>query len=187
MPPKARFTEEEIIAAALEIVRQEGFSALTARSLGSKLESSARPIFTVFEGMEDVQQEVVKAARRLYCEYIDRGLAEDPPFKGVGTQYILFSIKEPKLFQLLFMREQKVVPMLSEVLPLIDENYEKILSSISADKSLAEKLYKHLWVYSHGIAALCATGMCRFTPDEIGTMMSEVYLGLLMKLKGELL
>ncbi len=187
MPPKAKFTKEEIIEAALEIVRNEGFSALTARALGAKLGSSARPIFTVFQSMEEVQQAVIYAAKELYREYVKRGLSDTPAFKGVGTQYILFSINEPKLFQLLFMGEHTEVPELSEVLPIIDENYDEILSSVKDGYGLprdtAEKLYRHLWIYTHGIAALCATKTCRFTGEEISAMMTEVFIGLLKSLK----
>lgn len=187
MPPKAKFTKEEIIKAALEIVRNEGFPALTARALGAKLGSSARPIFTVFQSMEEVQQAVVDAAKALYREYVQKGLSDTPAFKGVGTQYILFSINEPKLFQLLFMEEYAEVPELSDVLPIIDENYDDILSSVKdgygLSREIAEKLYRHLWIYTHGIAALCATKTCRFTGEEISTMMTEVFIGLLKSLK----
>ncbi len=187
MPPKAKFTKEEIIEAALEIVRNEGFAALTARALGARLGSSARPIFTVFQGMDEIRQAVVDKAKALYREYIKRGLSDIPAFKGVGTQYILFSIHEPKLFQLLFMKEHDDVPELSAVLPIIDENYEAILSSVRDGYNLshetAEKLYRHLWIYTHGIAALCATKMCRFTGEEISVMMTEVFISLLNRLK----
>lgn len=187
MPPKAKFTREEIIEAALEIVRSDGFSALTARALGAKLGSSARPIFTVFQSMEEVQQDVIDAAKALYKEYVRRGLSDTPAFKGVGTQYILFSINEPKLFRLLFMREHEDVPKLYSVLPVIEENYEAILSSVRDGYVLstetAEKLYRHLWIYTHGIAALCATKMCRFTSEEVSVMMTEVFIGLLKSLK----
>lgn len=187
MPPKAKFTKEEIIEAALEIVRNEGFPALTARALGAKLGSSARPIFTVFQSMEEVQQAVIDAAKALYKKYVQRGLSDTPAFKGVGTQYILFSVNEPKLFQLLFMKENTDVPELSSVLPIIDENYDAILSSVKDGYGLpietAEKLYRHLWIYTHGIAALCATKMCSFTSEEISKMMTEVFIGLLKSLK----
>lgn len=183
MPPKAKFTKEEIVAAALTIVREQGMEALTARALGSRLGSSSCPIFTVFQNMEEVQQEAVLAARALYKEYVGRGLQENPAFKGVGTQYILFAMQEPKLFQLLFMTEQENIPDLAHVLPLIDESYDEILLSIEEGygigKSCAEGLYRHLWVYTHGIAALCATNMCRFTGEEIGRMMTEVFISLL--------
>ncbi|MCM1086599.1 MAG: hypothetical protein NC419_00465 [Muribaculaceae bacterium] len=188
MPPRAKFTKEQIIEAALEIVRTENFESLTARALGKKLGSSACPIFTVFENMEEVQQATLTAARHVYREYIKKGLSENPAFKGVGTQYILFAINEPKLFQILFMSEQSGLPDIDNVLPIIDESYDEILASITTgygmEKEKAERLYKHLWIYTHGIASLCATKMCRFTGDEISQMISEVFISLLIRIRG---
>ncbi len=117
MPPKAKFTKEEIVEAALDLVKTDGFEALTSRALGTRLSSSARPIFTVFQSMDEVQQAVIGAAKALYKEYVDKGLTWEHPFKGVGTQYILFSIHEPKLFQLLFMTEQPQIPDFSGSFP----------------------------------------------------------------------
>ena len=189
MPPKAKFTKEEIIEAALNIVKTDGYDALTSRALGTYLGSSARPIFTVFKNMEEVQQAMLESAKALYKEYVNRGLAEEHPFKGVGTQYILFSVNEPKLFQLLFMTEQKQMPDISGVLPLIDESYEAILLSIQKDYGInepsAKKLYHHLWIYSHGIASLCATKVCRFTGEEISMMITEGCMSVLKKIKEE--
>ncbi|MCI8637687.1 MAG: TetR/AcrR family transcriptional regulator [Coprococcus sp.] len=189
MPPKAKFTKEEIIEAALDIVRTEGAGALTARALGTKLGSSARPIFTVFQSMEEVQQEVIAAVRLLYADYVERGLCQEeiPAFKGVGMQYIQFAITEPKLFQILFMTEQPQKPTVRNVLPVIDDHYPQILSSVqglySLDRLDSEWLYRHLWVYTHGIAVLCATNMCTFSPEEIGVMLTEVCTAMLKEIK----
>jgi len=189
MPPKAKFTKEEIVEAAFNIVKTDGFEALTSRALGNRLGSSARPIFTVFQSMDEVQQAVIGAAKALYKEYVDQGLTWEHPFKGVGTQYILFSVNEPKLFQLLFMTEQPQMPDLSGVLPLIEESYGAILLSIQNDYGisgrLAERLYRHLWIYTHGIATLCATKMCRFTNEEISNMITEVCASILKNIKEE--
>ena len=83
MPPKAKFTKAEIIEAALNIVRADGYEALTSRALGTYLGSSARPIFTVFKNMEEVQQDMIKSAKALYKEYVNKGLTTEPPFKWV--------------------------------------------------------------------------------------------------------
>lgn len=188
MPPKCKFSREEIIQVALDLTRTEGINALTARALGTKLGSSPKPIFTVFENMEAVQAEVQKAAKALYAAYIHVGLQQQLPFKGVGTQYILFAIQEPKLFQLLFMSEQPHKPSVAGILPVIDESYDQILLSVQngygLDQKDAENLYRHLWIYTHGIAVLCATNMCLFTAEEISRMMSEVFVGLLKEIKG---
>lgn len=75
------------------------------------------------------------------------------------------------------------------VLPLIDESYEQILLSITAGYGLqetaAERLYRHLWIYTHGIAALCVTQTCCFTGEEISGMLTEVFSSLLKKIKEE--
>ena len=188
MPPKCKFKREEIIQSALDIARSEGTASITARALGAKLGSSSKPIFSVFENMEEVQAEVQKAAKALYAEYVQIGLHQELAFKGVGTQYILFAIKEPKLFQLLFMSEQPQKPSVAGILPIIDESYDQILQSVQNGYGLGEKdaenLYRHLWIYTHGIAVLCATNMCSFTAEEISQMMTEVFVGLLKEIKG---
>lgn len=43
MPPKAKFTREEIIQAAIQIVREKGPEAVTSRELAKRLGSSACP------------------------------------------------------------------------------------------------------------------------------------------------
>ena len=189
MPPKAKFTREQITEAALAMIREQGWEGLTARALAQRLGSSACPIFTVFKNMEEIQQAVLQAAKARYKSYVEKGLSETPAFKGVGKQYILFAVNEPKLFQLLFMKEQGSVPDLASVLPLIEESYDEILSSVAKAYQLgepaAEKLYRHLWIYTHGIAALCATRTCRFTEQEISGMMTEVFVSLLKNMKEE--
>lgn len=188
MPPKAKFTRDSIIQAGLDMVRENGMEALSARALGAKLGSSARPIFTVFQNMEEVQEEVKKSAKSIYAGYVRKGLEQELAFKGVGTQYILFSIQEPKLFQLLFMSEQKQPPEVANVLSMIDDNYKDILLSVQNGYHLSEKkaeqLYRHLWIYTHGIATLCATNMCIFTPEEINRMIVQVFKGMLEEIRG---
>lgn len=189
MPPKAKFSREEIVDAAFEIIRSDGLKALTARALGESLNSSARPIFTVFRNMEQVEREAIGAARALYSEYVGRGLRAKLPFKGVGEQYIAFAREEPRLFHILFMTKQDEMPGIDNILSQIEGSYELILRSVedsySLDRESALWLYRHLWIYTHGIATLCATGMCVFSDRELGDMLTDVFTGLYIKLKGE--
>ena len=82
MPPKPKFTKEEIVQAALEIVSQKGVEALTAKELGEALGTSARPIFTVFAGMKEVQDEVRSAAMRRFEGFAKQKLPDMPLFRG---------------------------------------------------------------------------------------------------------
>lgn len=183
MPPKAKFTKQEIVDAALQLFREGGLESLTSRNLGKKLGSSACPIFTVFSSMEEVQTAMIESAKAIYKSYVEKGLTQEIPFRGVGAQYIQFAMDEPKLFHLLFMNETKDAPSVNCVLMLLDESYDIILQSIMAsfsiDRQTAEQLYRHLWIYTHGIACLCATRTCQFTQQETQSMMTEVFLSLL--------
>ena len=195
MPPKAKFTRDEIIEKALQIVRAEGIDRLTSRELGAQLGSSARPVFTVFESMEEVKQAVIHYARKMYSQYVEEGLKAKLAFQGVGVAYITFALDEPNLFQLLFMNAQtekndageNVSVNVSHILPLIDDSYEKILQSVQKpyglDRETADRLYQHLWIYTHGIATMCATKLCNYTMEQRKEMMKEVFDGLLLRIK----
>lgn len=188
MPPKAKFTKDEILSAALAVVKKNGAESLTARSLGAELKSSPRPLFTVFDGMQDIRAGVLKLAKGVYAQYVEEGLKEPIAFKGAGTAYIRFAAAEPRLFQLLFMCERESVPEPSTVLPAIEENYSRILQSVQTayglDEQTAERVYRHMWIYTHGVAVLIATRVCAFTADEISKMLTEAFKGIIASIKG---
>lgn len=187
MPPKAKFTREEIIEAAFQITRTDGFDKITARELGNKLQSSARPIFTVFENMDEVKAEVIIRAKELYGQYVESGLKQELAFKGVGMAYITFAIDEPKLFQLLFMSAEPEKIGVENILPQIDASYEDILQSVLKyvdSREAADMIYQHLWTYTHGIATMCATNLCSYTMEQISERLTQIFIGLMMMEKG---
>jgi AcrR family transcriptional regulator len=184
-----KFTRAEIVAAAINLVRREGVAGLTARGLGAELGVSSRPIFTAFRNMEEVQKEMVLAARALNNGYVEKGLAEEIAFKGAGMQYLRFAREEPRLFELLFMTAGETTFALNDVLPAIDDNSDRIIASIQEPYRLSQehayRLYQALWILTHGIACLCATGVSRLTEEEAGVILTDVFVGLLTKIKSE--
>ena len=139
MPPKPKFTREEIIETALQLVSERGMSALTARDLGERLGSSARPIFTLFKNMEEVQKEVRKAAINRFNDFALRAEEYTPTFKQFGMQMILFSIEEPKLFQMLFMTETKEPLSFEQILDNLGIMSSRCIDVIMRDYGLSEK------------------------------------------------
>lgn len=186
MPPKPKFTKEQILKSALEIVRESGIDALSARSLGASLGCSPQPIFSYFENMEAVKNEVISEAKAIYGEYIKEGLKKSPAFKGVGMKYIEFAKDEPKLFELLFMSDvnKSDIP---NFLPAKDDNSPFILQTIEDDYNLPEDkartLYNHMAVYANGIAALFANNECIFTMEQVSVMLTEVFKAIFFSLK----
>ena len=103
MPPKAKYTSQQIIEAAVEITREKGISAVTAREIGNVLGVSSRPLFTYFNTVDELKAAVFDYAKNLYQEYILDGLKNEIPFLGVGRNYIRFAKEEPELYKLLFL------------------------------------------------------------------------------------
>lgn len=186
MPPRQKFTREEIITQALAIVRTLGIEGLTARGLGEQLHSSARPIFTAFTSMDEVKEETIRSAKVVYDSYVAEGLQEPVPFKGAGMAYIRFAMEEPKLFQLLFMSEQQETS-LYDTMQVIDDNHDEIREVTKQYYHLSEEqmklLYEHLWIYTHGIATMCATHVYQFTLDQISVLLTQFFISIFTQIK----
>lgn len=187
MPPKPKFTREEIVAAALELVSEKGMAAVTARDLGSRLGSSARPIFTVFHSMEEVQEEVRDAAMKRFEMYAEKAVQYTPFFKQVGMQMVLFAKEEPMLYQLCFMSDNHNAKNFEDIYERLGVVAYQCLESIRKDYGLSETeakvLFEHVWIHTFGIGALCATGMCNFSEEQMIEMLGHDFAAMLVHIK----
>lgn len=187
MPPKPKFKREEITAAALKIVSRKGIGALTAQALGRELGSSARPIFTVFKNMEEVHQQVRAAALQHFEKFAEKASCYTPAFKQFGMQMILFALKEPHLYQLLFMKGDGQAHSFEEVFENLGEPALTCISILEKEYGLSKEeamaMFRHVWIYTYGVGSLCATGMCRFTEEEINDLLGQDFMAMMFRIK----
>ena len=187
MPPKPKFTKEEIVNGALELVSEKGIEFLTTRNLGEWLGSSARPIFTVFKSMDEVIELVHEAAMERFNSYIREIEDFTPAFKEAGIRMVRFAIREPKLFQLIFMTENKKPVNPGSFFGSLGESEEICIRVIMRDYGLdaeqAKVLFEHMWTYTYGISALCATKMCMFPEEEIAKRIGTEFLAITSLIK----
>ncbi len=187
MPPKAKFTKEQITKAALGVVSEKGAQALTAKELGAALGTSTTPIFTVFNSMQEVQDEVMLAAMERFEEYAHKAAHIKPVFKQVGMQMILFAKEEPKLYQLIFMSSigeaQTFDNIYAHLGSLADECLDVLQKDYDLSKDNAKTLFEHVWIHTFGIGALCATGTCDFSNEQIAQMLTQDFTAMMMLMK----
>lgn len=178
MPPKFLFTKEEIISAAVEVVRENGADGLTARALAAKLGCSVKPIFGAFKNMEEVRTEVIKAAEKIYRDRLATSTENKsiPPYKATGTEYIKFAKDDRELFKLLFMRSRisEEDREAEETAPLI----ALIQKSTGFDEKTAFLFHLETWVFVHGIATMIATDYLEWDDEFISRSLSDCFLGL---------
>lgn len=187
MPPKAKFTKEQITKAALCVVSEKGAQALTAKELGAALGTSTTPIFTVFHSMQEVQDAVMLAAMERFEEYAHKAAHLGPVFKQIGMQMILFAKEEPKLYQLIFMSSISEAQTFDDIYAhlgsLADECLNVLQKDYDLSKAGAKTLFEHVWIHTFGIGALCATGMCDFSHEQIAQMLTQDFTAMMMLMK----
>lgn len=189
MPPKPKYTKEEITAAALAVVSRGGMDALTAKELGRELSTSASPIFTVFNSMQEVQDAVKLAAMQRFESYAHEPCDGMPLFKHVGMQMIRFAKEEPQLYRLIFMSQNSGARSFSDIYshlgPLADDCLAALCREYELSPSAARMLFEHTWIFTFGIGALCAGGVCDLSSDEISAMLTRDFSAMLAITKKE--
>ena len=187
MPPKPKFTREEVAAAALDIIKERGVDALTARELGNRLGSSARPIFTLFKSMKEVKWAARQLALKEFEAYAADFTGYTPAFKQMGMMMISYGMNKPELYKLLFMQEHQEGQSFEDTIADLGVLGEACIEVIQRDYAMtleeAKMLFEQIWVQTFGLGALCAMKICDFTEEEIVVKLGQVFMGMVMLIK----
>jgi len=176
MPPRVKFSREEIVRAALDVAREKGADAMTTRDIAARLGVSTQPIFTYFRSMAEVRAAVHAAAETFYQKYAAEGLAEEIPFLGYGMRHIRFAREEPELYRLLFLSHDvsPVIEAMRHSQSLIRSTLESLYHLTAAE---ADYYFRDMWLVVHSLSTLIVTGGCAYTDDEIRGILSGFSLG----------
>ena len=157
---------------------------IAAKALSEELSCSTQPVFWQFESMEELKKEVYAAALAVFGAYLRRQDAARSAYLAIGMNYIRFATEERELFRLLFMSDFGQTDVVAARVEM-----EYILGVIGESGAVsdenAQTVYRDMWLFSHGIAAMMATGTANFTEAEAEKMLSDVYRGLVQNLEGK--
>ena len=165
LPPKPKFTKEEITNAALKVAREKGIGAVSAREIAVVLGTSTRPIFTYFRTMDELKKAVRQFAEDIFQKYVEKGLAMEPPFLGVGVQYLEFAQQEPELYKLLYMtRPEEGQSNALEAMGLVQAQVrDRLMEIYHMDAAAADRYFRDMWLTVHSLCSLIVTGNCAFS------------------------
>lgn len=178
MPPKKLVTKQQILDAAMEITRNNGFDAITARSIAAELGVSTHPIFTYYSTINEIKDDVLTHARKLYHAHILQGLDESIPFLGIGHQFLLLARNEPELFKVLFFKttpdgRKHADDEFRFTLGLVTDSIMRIYK---IDKKTAECYYRNMWLMSLSFATLIVTGNCTYSDEDMLQILMQTSL-----------
>jgi hypothetical protein len=171
MPPKKKFDLPQVIDAAFQVLRREGFSGITARSIAAELGSSTTPIYWVLESMDKAEKALRQKTFNLMAEYQVKNYT-DNVFINMAIGYVNFARQEPKLFHFLQLEYQKPLNPrkdgeMGEKLSTIlgsDPPYENYFGKI--DQKSMDVLTLQSWIFTHGLAVAVSTNMLKFDSEK---------------------
>lgn len=175
MPPKPKFTKENIVDIAFKFVRENGWEGLSARYIAKQLNSSTMPIYSILGSMQELEKEIVRKALDLFYEYCIKEKTGDP-WKDSGIGYIEFAIKEKHLFR--SINDEKHAPMRKELGMEYWRALAESLSDYEHFKGLKEEQIEHVriarWFMVHGLASLVNTSSTSFRTEEEFTRVIQL-------------
>ncbi len=179
MPPKVKITKEDIINAAVDIVRKNGAQAINARTIASILGCSTQPVFSNFKTMDELRLAVVNKADEMCNEYMKREAEKGnfPIYKASGMAYIRFAKEEKELFKLLYMRDRSKESC-SKEMETDNKMIDIVQSNTGMDVENAKLFHLEMWAYVHGIATMFATGFFDLEWELVSKMLTDSYQGL---------
>ena len=177
MPAKKRIQRGEILAAAVQVIRERGETALTVRNVARQMGCSTQPIYSEFGSQQNLSQALPDY---IFREYLSMGGAG---YRDFGRAFLRFAGEEKELFRFLYLRRR--VP---EETVLEDVNLEQTLALLAErlemDCGQAAELHRRMQYYCYGLGTMIATGYRAMDQEEIDRELTEFFCLLLGHYKG---
>ncbi len=180
MARKTTFSRNDVLQAALAVVDQDGFDALTARRVGEEIGASTAPVYSNFGNMVELQLGVLELACTQLLAYFRRPWT-DEAFLNMGIGYLHFAQEHPRLFKALYFERHGEFEADARLVPalLADLDAHPWLGALP--RPIKEELLFQAAIYSHGLATMICTGQWRNPDLEQATAWLHSVGGLLVR------
>ena len=183
MALETKLNTELVIEKAVEIVSEEGWDALNARGLAKKLGVSTKPLYRLYDGMDEIKRDVYKEIYRQYDEFITRRVDNKNALITMCVAYVEFAKENKNLFKSMFLSNNLNWQSIDNVL---DEkwNQSTIINLVNKHGytfESAKALFMHVWLYANGLATLIAANDIELDNKEILKRLVKIYKDLLKK------
>ena len=137
MPAVRRISRDAIVDAAVEVLREGGFSAVNARSVAKKLGCSTQPIYSSFQNMDELKAALRARAIALHTQRVQDSLraheGNDTRYSSYGMGFVKFAAEEKQLFRWLYLEGDGQKPLQQDVLLPSVERGDIILIGITTE------------------------------------------------------
>lgn len=169
MPAVKKVSREEIVEAALEVVRDGGFSAVNARSVAKKLGCSTQPIYFSFRNMDELKAALIERAAQMHEQRVRDSLraheGNDSRYSSYGMGFVQFAAEEKQLFRWLYLEGEQLGPYQNDI--LLPEVIGVIMEEFGYGEGVARRFHQDMIYFTYGLAILANTGHWPLTETEL--------------------
>ena len=165
MPPRIKYSKDEVIKAAVSVVEENGLQSLTARSVAVSLGSSTAPVYHHFATMDDLALAVNRKTQRALLEYASRPYT-DRVFLNMGTGIALFAYEHRQLYRALMLEGDSYGDVVREFLDILKSELTKDMRFVSLSDNERAVLLTKMWTFTHGLASLISAGLIKDCNQE---------------------
>lgn len=185
MPPKAALTKEKALSAAFELVRKQGFEAISARNVAQMLKCSTQPIYSLYNNIEELKTSVYdKAVEFALNSMLEYQSNDNSPALNITIGFLYFAQNEKQLFRAVYLSGyRKYNPhkdqFFTEELTTRYMRYSRRLHDVPEDQ--LKRIFLKLTIYLIGIGTLLNSHTLELDIGEGIEMIREMYEMLLQK------
>ena len=184
MARTVKFSKEEIMVKSVEFIKEYGYNRLTVRDLASFIGCSTQPIFKNYDNFDMYKEDLKTYLRKDYTNFINKYIDKADYLYTISYAYALYAKKEPNIFSSLFMADLAGSRTIKQVLNT-ERNRETIMAMTKQYKislERAERIYREVRFYTHGIATQLCVKSIKLSDKELGALIKNV---IKINLKGE--
>lgn len=169
MPAVRKASREQIIDAAVAVLRDDGFSAINARSVARKLGCSTQPIYFSFQSMDELKAALSERAIRMHTRRVRDSLraheGNDSRYSSYGMGFVRFAAEEKQLFRWLYLEGKQLGPYQNDV--LLPEVIAVIVEEFGYTENIARRFHQDMTYFTYGLAILANTDHLHLTETEL--------------------
>ena len=181
VPAARKVSKDEIIDAAVEVLRDDGFSAINARSVAKKLGCSTQPIYFSFKNMDELKAALTERAIELHTQRVRDSLraheGSDSRYSSYGMGFVRFAAEEKQLFRWLYLEGKQLGPYQNDV--LLPEIIAVIVEEFGYSEEVARRFHQDMTYFTYGLAILANTDHLRLTEPELREAFRREFRALL--------
>ena len=182
MPPKAQFSKQQILDAALKISINSGISTLTVRKIAGVLGCSVAPIYVNFKNTDSLLQAVMDQIRTILWKYSTKSYT-DIGFFNIGIGQILFAKDYPFLFLDLLNHDDNCleIPEEQEVRMLDIMEEDSMLEGLSRKQN--RDLLQKMSIFTYGLSVSLSKKQTTLSIEDAIRLLEETAHQLILSYK----